>query len=333
MVLITGAVALFSSFSHWSAYVGAALLALVGLLLALSIFTRDDRADDASPISTFVRPLLAVIVLVTLIPRLQPYLSPWVYIGVVVAGLLLIVLRRELRRSLVQALVMAFCGYTALTFFQNRQQLRAAELTKGETLRLAADRVLSLRYIQTALLLTDQVRAAPALRYVSAVDAHNEEVKEKAESLVRGIRHTSQQDMVFAIFKWVTEQVEYQMDPDGSWGKGDYIKSPQATLKSLAGDCDDSSILLASLLESLRIKTYLIFVPEHVFVLVEPEPGAATQRLGKPLGRIEGRPVFALESTLDRPDFRPPARFSELKDRDILVIRCSTQRLARLDRL
>ena len=64
-----------------------------------------------------------------------------------------------------------------------------------------------------------------------------------------------------ALFYFVKENIEYVNDPPG-----EYIKNARETLLNGAGDCDDSSILLANLLQSIGINTRFVFIPGHVYV-------------------------------------------------------------------
>jgi ligand-binding sensor domain-containing protein len=49
----------------------------------------------------------------------------------------------------------------------------------------------------------------------------------------------------------------------------DHIQYPAQTLRSRTGDCDDLTVLYASLLESAGVSTALVDFPEHVFLLVD----------------------------------------------------------------
>lgn len=44
--------------------------------------------------------------------------------------------------------------------------------------------------------------------------------------------------------------------------------SPQQTIQENFGDCDDKSNLLISLLHELKIESYFVLVPKHIFVIV-----------------------------------------------------------------
>jgi hypothetical protein len=65
-----------------------------------------------------------------------------------------------------------------------------------------------------------------------------------------------------AIFLFVRDRFTYVLDPV----RYEYVKTPMGSIRSLGGDCDDASVLLASLLGSIGISTRLVFVPNHVYV-------------------------------------------------------------------
>jgi len=65
-----------------------------------------------------------------------------------------------------------------------------------------------------------------------------------------------------ALFYFVRDNFNYVADPSSF----EYIKSARESLLSTGGDCDDASLLLASLLSSVGIETRFIFIPQHVYV-------------------------------------------------------------------
>jgi transglutaminase-like putative cysteine protease len=67
-----------------------------------------------------------------------------------------------------------------------------------------------------------------------------------------------------SIFYFVQQNFNYLNDPLAF----EYYKTPQESLKSKSGDCDDGSILLSSLLQSIGLRTRFVFVPGHVYVQV-----------------------------------------------------------------
>lgn len=64
-----------------------------------------------------------------------------------------------------------------------------------------------------------------------------------------------------ALYYFVRDNLEYIGDPPD-----EYIKPPEETLITFSGDCDDASVLLAALLESIHIQTEYKFIPNHVYI-------------------------------------------------------------------
>jgi hypothetical protein len=76
--------------------------------------------------------------------------------------------------------------------------------------------------------------------------------------------------IVKKIFTWVNANIVYISDPPDDW-----YKPALHTLIVGGGDCDDRTILLCSLLRSIGFKTYVGFLPGHVF------PGVILTKLRK----------------------------------------------------
>jgi len=85
--------------------------------------------------------------------------------------------------------------------------------------------------------------------------------------------------------------LSYAVDPktpyvEYSKGAGavDFLQFPRQTLEYRAGDCDDLSILLAALLESIGIETAFITVPGHIFMAfaLDVPPGEVPRSLSNP---------------------------------------------------
>jgi len=71
--------------------------------------------------------------------------------------------------------------------------------------------------------------------------------------------------------------------------------SPQDTIQKNFGDCDDKSNLLISLLHELKIKSYFVLVPKHIFVVVALDE-VHLNHFRKGL-YINGKKFYILEST------------------------------------
>ncbi len=67
--------------------------------------------------------------------------------------------------------------------------------------------------------------------------------------------------------------IRYRIDPNTPFAKYqrelDTIQYPGQLLKKRQGDCDDATVLFAALLENLGIRTALVDVPKHIFLMFD----------------------------------------------------------------
>lgn len=78
---------------------------------------------------------------------------------------------------------------------------------------------------------------------VTTLDAARRITAQVPERDARGIIH--------ALQRWVRDQIRYVMDPRGL----EMVQTPPRTLDIRTGDCDDKSVLLATLLETMGYPT------------------------------------------------------------------------------
>ncbi|RKX37501.1 MAG: hypothetical protein DRP64_17070, partial [Verrucomicrobia bacterium] len=91
---------------------------------------------------------------------------------------------------------------------------------------------------------------------------------------------------------FVSNEIHYISDPEDGL---EYAKKPINTLISGGGDCEDQTLLLCSLLETVGVKTYIAFTDDHVFALVRfnqshPVPGVAPHLF------VDGIACYALDA-------------------------------------
>lgn len=63
----------------------------------------------------------------------------------------------------------------------------------------------------------------------------------------------------FALYQWVRSNIKYILDPVGV----ETVQDPEATLKVRAGDCDDHTVLLASLAMAVGIPARFVVIGPH----------------------------------------------------------------------
>jgi hypothetical protein len=97
------------------------------------------------------------------------------------------------------------------------------------------------------------------LKYVKGDD---EMIKNAATKIVAtGCSGNDEVCKAKVLFYFVRDNVEYVSDPVAM----EYVQDARDVLFSGGGDCDDHSILLASLMSSVGLKQRLVFVPGHVY--------------------------------------------------------------------
>lgn len=99
--------------------------------------------------------------------------------------------------------------------------------------------------------------------YLDKIDARAPAVNRLAVELTRGCAPEDRVCETARILRFVTDSIEYRNDPRG----GELVRGPAETIALQAGDCEDKSILLVSLLESVGHHSYMVFTPDHAYAL------------------------------------------------------------------
>lgn len=94
--------------------------------------------------------------------------------------------------------------------------------------------------------------------------------RQSITSLEKGAMN-DQFEEVLAIFATLrTYGITYIKDPANSYGNGlDKVQFPVETLEKKSGDCDDTSILMASLLSAVNIPVAFIVYSDHVLIMFD----------------------------------------------------------------
>lgn len=87
-------------------------------------------------------------------------------------------------------------------------------------------------------------------------------IRELALSLVRNTPgHKNFVGQIKALHAWVQNNIQYVKDVRGV----ETVQTPLVTIELRQGDCDDQSVLLASLLESIGHQTRFIAIKQNAF--------------------------------------------------------------------
>ncbi|WP_440953493.1 transglutaminase domain-containing protein [Methanococcoides sp. FTZ1] len=96
------------------------------------------------------------------------------------------------------------------------------------------------------------------------VDPRNEDVRALAASGAMEYPGEYNIYQVCSLFDHLKSNIKYMTDPRGE----DYWATPDETIKVSAGDCDDSAILISSLIEAIGGSTRIYFTDTHAFTTV-----------------------------------------------------------------
>lgn len=96
-------------------------------------------------------------------------------------------------------------------------------------------------------------------------------VRDQAEQIIAGVMQKDYWGEVAAVHAWVRDAVRYTQDVRDV----ETLKTPIETLRSMAGDCDDKSLLAGTLLEAIGFRVRYVAVGfeapgeyEHVYLEV-----------------------------------------------------------------
>lgn len=118
-------------------------------------------------------------------------------------------------------------------------------------------------------------------------------VRQKAESLVRGLPPRQWFQEIRALHEFVRDEIRYLRDPVGV----ERVATPEATLEIGQGDCDDKATLLAALLDSIGHPSRFVAVAfdgqgfSHVLVETKVAHSGNDRKDWMPLETIIDRPA------------------------------------------
>ncbi|VGO12485.1 hypothetical protein PDESU_01038 [Pontiella desulfatans] len=199
-------------------------------------------------------------------------------------ALLFIVFRKAMVQILMALLSLAFVAVTV----SNWNDAASGRLRFLGALEKCGQAIFKIEQIGDV---ANTLIAGNYMGYLKKVDYLDEQINMLA---VRTVRDCNDDELrkTKAILSLVSNEIRYVSDPaDGE----EHAKDPLSTLISGGGDCEDQTVLLCSLLESVGVTTYMVFTDDHVFALVRftskyPELDAV------PWVEVEGRRCHVLDA-------------------------------------
>jgi hypothetical protein len=213
------------------------------------------------------------------------FVNPVASLVVIYGGVLvsLVVFRKALVQVVTTLLAMVFLFVT----FSNWNAVLVGHMTFKDAVRQCGQVVFRIGPIGDVV---DLLVAGNYMGYLSRIDYLDTQINNLATRLVlktgdNEVRKTR------AILAFVSNEIHYVSDPaDGR----EYAKDPINTLMAGGGDCEDQTLLLCSLLESVGVKTYIAFSDEHVFAMVHFMEADVPESIS-PYVFVDGKPLYALD--------------------------------------
>ncbi len=261
-----------------------------GLFLFVAAFFNTEapeKSHSIHPVRSYAFSLITILLLLLVIRIVGGFMGSFALSAVVIySGLLvaLVVFRKALVQVVTTLLLVVFVFVTVA----NREDILEGRMDLKDSLRQCGTICFQLGPVQDVVNL---VLSGNYMGYLSRVDYRDRQINILA---IRTVADTNDDDIqkTRAILDYVSNQIHYVSDPDDGM---EFVKDPLTTLEAGGGDCEDQTLLLCSMLESVGVKTYIAFTDDHVFALArfhKKNRGLDA----KPFLFIDGFPCYALDA-------------------------------------
>jgi hypothetical protein len=281
-----------AAFAYWDSQVLKILGVTAGsggLFLFVAAFFNTEAPEKSKSIHPLRSYLISIFLVLATIFLLR-------FIGGLITHMVLsvVVLYTGLLVALVvfrKAMIQVISAVLALTFLvvtvQNREAVLSGELNFVDTVRICGKLIFQIGPIQDV---ANMLIAGNYVTYLNRIDYRSEQINTLAVQKVARLEDDELRKSS-ALLDFVSNDIYYVSDPNDGL---EYAKDPITTLIAGAGDCEDQTLLLCSLLESVGVKTLIAFTDHHVFALVcfsQKYPNLDA----KPYVYLEGKPCYAMD--------------------------------------
>jgi len=267
-----------------------ATVAVGGVFLFVAAFFNTEAPEQGNSIHPLRSYLLSVFItlLVLFSVRLvggmirNSILSAIVLYGGLLASL--VIFRKALVQVASTMLVLVFLFVT----INNWHDVLAGHMRFKDVVRQSGHVMFQIGPIQDV---ANLLVAGNYMGYLSRIDYRDEQINILSTRTVLDA-NDDELKKTRAILDFVSNEIHYVSDP----GDGvEYVKDPITTLIAGGGDCEDQTLLLCSMLESVGVKTYIAFTDDHVFALVRFR-NQPTDLDAEPHLYVDEAPCYALDS-------------------------------------
>jgi len=281
------------TFVFWDSLVLKILGATVaagGIFLFVAAFFNTEareKSDSMHPLRSYLFSVFITLLVLFTIRFVAGIIGNMVW-SLTVAGAGLLVALVVFRKALVQVTTTLLAIVFLFVTISNRHDVLVGHMKFKDAIRQCGHVVFQIGPIQDV---ANLLLAGNYMGYLSRIDYRDEQINILATRMVVDT-HDNEVMKTRAILDFVSNEIHYISDPgDGM----EFAKDPVSTLIAGGGDCEDQTLLLCSMLETVGVKTYIAFTDDHVFALIRfnqsnPLPGIA------PYLFIDGAPCHALDA-------------------------------------
>lgn len=265
-------------------------IAVGGIFLFVAAFFNTEargQLDSIHPLRSYLLSVfitLVVLFSVRLVGGMitNSIVSLIVFYGGLLAAL--IIFRKALAQVATMLLLVVFLFVT----INNWHDVLAGHMRFKDAVRQSGHVIFRIGPIQDV---ANMLVAGNYMGYLSRIDYRDEQINILAVRTVADA-HDDELLKTKAILGFVSNEIHYVSDPaDGV----EYVKDPINTLIAGGGDCEDQTLLLCAMLESVGVKTYIVFSDTHVFALVRFSH-AYPELSVSPHVYVDGVPCYALDA-------------------------------------
>jgi len=258
-------------------------------LFAAAFFNTEARGKGTSihPLRSYLLSVFITLLMLFAVRFVGGMINNSIWAATVFYGGLLVALIL-FRKALVQVATTLLLVVFLFVTVNNWNDVLAGHMRFKDAVRQSGRVIFQIDPIQDV---TNILVAGNYMGYLSRIDYRDEQINNLAVRTVVDT-HDDELKKTKAILGFVSDEIHYVSDPNDGV---EYAKDPMNTLISGGGDCEDQTLLLCSMLESVGVKTYIVFSDVHVFALVRfshdyPELTVA------PHVYVDGEPCYALDA-------------------------------------
>lgn len=280
------------TFMFWDSLVLKILgvtVAAGGIFLFVAAFFNTEARDQSNsihPLRSYLTSIFITLLVLFAIRGAAAIISSAAW-SMVLVGVGLLAALVIFRKALVQVATTLLAIVFVFVIISNRNDILVGNMKLKDVARQCGQLVFQIGPLQEV---ANLMLAGNYMGYLSRIDYHDQQLNQMTTRLVAD----TQDDEVKktqVLLDFVSKEIHYVSDP----GDGvEYAKDPVSTLIAGGGDCEDQTLLLCSMLETVGVKTYIAFTDEHVFALV-PFRKSHLLPAAAPFLTIDDTPCYALD--------------------------------------